>query len=245
MAAIPTDLLDRIRALERQVRALMASANTRPALNQISDGQVTISDTGTMSVRSPDGTGLAHIGALAPGHADGSPQQAFVLRREDGSTALALWADQSDEPQAVRVWDARDQLFFAEDLKGGGLALPYLPVPMGPAYQGGWESWPRSESSEYEELWTGRIYRQQPKITLLVRAAMDTEGATGEVRLRLDDRLMGEAQEVGHRVGWFTLGPFELPPEQLAEVDVVVVGRRTEGHGSIRATVQGAWTHQS
>ncbi|RLU83919.1 hypothetical protein CTZ27_27500 [Streptomyces griseocarneus] len=29
MAAVPLDLLDRIRALERQVRALMGSANTR------------------------------------------------------------------------------------------------------------------------------------------------------------------------------------------------------------------------
>ncbi|XXZ50873.1 hypothetical protein AAGT00_22780 [Streptomyces cavourensis] len=66
MAIIPTDLLDRIRALERQVRELMGSANTTPALNSIAGGEVVIGERGRLRVRTAGDQDLLYLGRVAP-----------------------------------------------------------------------------------------------------------------------------------------------------------------------------------
>ncbi|GAU67692.1 hypothetical protein SSP35_05_02590 [Streptomyces sp. NBRC 110611] len=62
MAAIPLDLLDRIRTLERQVRELAGRAHMRPALNQINHGAVRIGEGGSLDVRAPNGTQVLGVG---------------------------------------------------------------------------------------------------------------------------------------------------------------------------------------
>ena len=56
MAFVPQDVLDRIAALEREVRTLRGRAQMRPTLNQVLNGDVTIGEGGRLIVKDPDGT---------------------------------------------------------------------------------------------------------------------------------------------------------------------------------------------
>ncbi|MEV4438980.1 hypothetical protein AB0K09_08175 [Streptomyces sp. NPDC049577] len=243
MAAIPLDLLDRIRELERQVRALMGSANTRPAQNEVLGGPVRIGDGGTLDVREPGGHQILGVG-FWPGTQP--PEYGFAISRRSGKAAVTLRNGTDDKKeQPFRIYDPYGAEIVADDIDTGGLARPYLPVPMWPAFEGGWEQWPRTNSSSFQALWHGRIYRQQPKITLLVRASTDNSDTKGAVQLFIGSDPVGSAENIGFGVGWTTLGPFALPGGHMDQLDISLSAKRTAGTGSIRATVVAAWTRQS
>ncbi|MBP2403574.1 hypothetical protein [Streptomyces syringium] len=190
MAAIPTDLLDRIRSLERQVRALMGSANTRPAMDRVSGGNVVISDGGQLAVRNRDeqkGAELLYIGQVSPARPDGE-QQGFFVRRDDGSKALTVHAEAPDlQPsQSVKVFDRKGNALFADDTTGEGLARPYIPYPMPtPENTRRWES---TDSTEWTTLYSGEAIAQHPNLYCLIAAT-----AGGEVRLLVNDAQVGPA----------------------------------------------------
>ncbi|MCZ9347884.1 hypothetical protein NGM37_60415, partial [Streptomyces sp. TRM76130] len=66
MATIPTDLLDRIRAIERRVRELMASANSSPPMNQVGSGDIVVGDQGRIRARTSLGDDLLLVGRVDP-----------------------------------------------------------------------------------------------------------------------------------------------------------------------------------
>ncbi|XQE81575.1 hypothetical protein ACN24L_25200 [Streptomyces microflavus] len=134
MAIIPTDLLDRIRALERQVRELMGSANTTPAQNSIVGGEVVIGERGRLRVRTAGDQDLVYLGRVAPDRDEETPQQGLVVRRDDGSLALTVWTGAPDPTavQPVRILDRRGNVIVADDTVRGGLARPYIPYSCPP-----------------------------------------------------------------------------------------------------------------
>lgn len=189
MAIIPTDLLDRIRALERQVRDLMGSANTTPALNQIMGGEVVIGDRGRLRVRTSGDEDLLYLGRVQPDRGgEDEPQQGFVVRRDDGSLALTVWTAAPDTlpVQPVQVFDRRGNVVLADDAALGGLARPYIPYPLpGPADAARWES---TGSTDWTTLYRGPGLVQHPRLHCVVAA----EGTTGaEVRLLVDGVPLG------------------------------------------------------
>ncbi|MEU7134503.1 hypothetical protein [Streptomyces sp. NPDC046261] len=189
MAAIPMDLLDRIRDLERQVRALMGSANTRPKMDEIQGGRVVIGDGGSLTVRTPEGQELAYFGRILPDRPGGQFQQGFVVRRDDGSPAISVWTGdpQGMPDQPVQIWDRKGNVILADDAKGHGLAKPYVPYPMPtPENATKWES---TSSTSWTTLYNGNAIVQHPKLYCLI--AMATAGNGGELRLLVDDRQVG------------------------------------------------------
>lgn len=62
MAQLPEDIIDRLTQMERRIQALSTAVNTRPALNDIADGALTVKRT------NPDGTvsTLLQIGSSTP-----------------------------------------------------------------------------------------------------------------------------------------------------------------------------------
>ncbi|MGK5640164.1 hypothetical protein ACSNOK_17895 [Streptomyces sp. URMC 126] len=194
MAAIPLDLLDRIRSLERQVRALMGSANTRPAMDRVKGGNVVISDGGRLAVRDSEGekgAELLYIGKSAdvfPNRPDGTAQSGFMLRRDDGSVAMAVRTDAPDiEPrQSVRIFDGRSNAIVADDTAGEGLARPYLPYPLpAPVNTARWET---TTSTEWTTLHSSTGIVQHPALRCLI---LITEG--GEARLLVNGVPVGPA----------------------------------------------------
>lgn len=192
MAAVPLDLLDRIRDLERQVRALMGSANTRPKMDEIQGGRVVIGDGGSLTVRTPESKDLMYIGRVWPDREGGQYQQGLVVRRDDGTLALTVWTgDSKDLPvQPIRMWDAKGNVIFAEDARNFGLAKPFIPYPLPtPEDIGKWES---TSSTSWTTLYNGNAIVQHPKLFCLIAA---TTG--GEVRLLVDDRQVGPTSKSG------------------------------------------------
>ncbi|MEU9066193.1 hypothetical protein AB0E06_04570 [Streptomyces sp. NPDC048109] len=194
MAIIPTDLLDRVRALERQVRELMGSANTTPAQNQIMGGEVVIGEQGRLRVRTSGDEDLLYLGRVQPDRGEDRPQQGFVVRRDDGSLALTVWTAAPDTlpVQPVQVLDRRGNVVLADDAARGGLARPYVPYPLpAPADAGRWES---TGATEWTTLFKGPGIVQHPRLHCTVAV----EGSAGaEVRLLVDGVQTGPAGTAG------------------------------------------------
>ncbi|XQE86719.1 hypothetical protein ACN24M_16140 [Streptomyces microflavus] len=170
MAIIPTDLLDRIRALERQVRELMGSANTTPAQNSIVGGEVVIGERGRLRVRTAGDQDLVYLGRVAPDRDEETPQQGLVVRRDDGSLALTVWTGAPDPTavQPVRILDRRGNVIVADDTVRGGLARPYIPYSLpSPADPTRWES---TTATTWTTLHRGPGLVQHPRLHCRIAA---------------------------------------------------------------------------
>ncbi|MGY1456565.1 hypothetical protein [Streptomyces sp. SS8] len=190
MAIIPTDLLDRLRELERQVRDLMGSANSSPPMNRISGGDVVIGDGGRLRVRTPGGEDLLYLGRVQPDRAGGEPQQGLVVRRDDGSLALTVWTGSPDTlpDQPVQILDRKGNVVVADDARRRGLARPYVPYPLpAPVAVSRWES---TAATSWTTLFRGPGIVQHPRLHCRI-AAEGPEGA--EVRLLCDGEQVGPA----------------------------------------------------
>ncbi|QKW08035.1 hypothetical protein HUT18_18275 [Streptomyces sp. NA04227] len=131
MATIPNDLLDRIRRLERQVRELAGRSQTRPPLNEISDGAVRIVDGGQLVVAPP---GKDYATFTVGEWPDGS--FGMVVRRFDGTYALTVEGEREDRG-TVRMWSrdlaAPDRILVMDDRHSDRfLGRPWMPVPLHP-----------------------------------------------------------------------------------------------------------------
>ncbi|MFJ1708581.1 hypothetical protein [Kitasatospora sp. NPDC088346] len=240
MAAIPQDLLDRIRALERQVRELTGRAQTRPALDQIQHGQVVIAEGGTLTVKDADGTELLFLGKLDP-HPDGSPQYGLLLNREDGSLALSMWSG-GPEPQGIDLWDARGNVIISEDRVAGGLARPYLHTPLYPTNDLDAYAW--TTDSNPNALWSGAHLRQQPKASIGGYLQADA-GTVGRCQVYMNGQPWGAVHETNG--GWIQWGDGALPVpgDFFAGVEVEIKVWRVSGTGRVRVCPTGMYGAQS
>lgn len=180
----PTDIIDRLRTLERKVEELSGRVNIRPALNTIVGGSVTIKQGGQLIVEDADGTDVFTVGRVLP-DVDGQQQQATVIRRMDGSLAFAVWTGATTGVQPVRIYDKGSQVIFADDTTsaGGGLAVPWLPLP-NPKPASTANLWPTTTSTTFVDLETNNVMLHHPK--LYIHAVCATTGGTGQIRVTLD-----------------------------------------------------------
>ncbi|MEU9555063.1 hypothetical protein [Streptomyces fumanus] len=185
MATIPTDLLDRIRDIERRIRELMASANSSPPMNQVGTGDIVVGDQGRVRARTSRGDDLFVVGRVQPDRDTDAKkyQQGLELRRDDGSMALSLiTADPVNSPvQQLRVLDHQGNTLLATDASRGGLARPYLAFPLPvPVDTARWES---TGATDWTTLYAGPGIAQHPRVQCEV-AVSGSVGAA--VRLLVD-----------------------------------------------------------
>ncbi|MFJ7258757.1 hypothetical protein ACIQV2_01090 [Streptomyces globosus] len=130
MAAIPLDLLDRIRALEREVRTLAGRANIRPALDQILHGDITIGEGGQLIAQTPEGTATFKVGQTPQG------DWGVFIRRASGTRALTVGDDILEDDQMIRIW-SRDKerptpILMDDAFSDRFLGRPMLPIQLHP-----------------------------------------------------------------------------------------------------------------
>ena len=251
LPADPQTLARKVAALEREVRELRAARRLESAT--VGAGGVRIINGGRLAMDTVPGVRMVDIGSITDGrfnHPDGRPQQAMWLRREDGTLIMSCFSGIGTEQQAWNFYDRDGRSVFSEDtVSGSGLARPYLPVPMAPAYQGGWDYWPRTSSTTAQELWTAKMYKQQPKLIVTFRAAVDTSGATGVVDLTVglaNTTNVVASATVAFSVDYFTFGPIDLTAyAHMQQLDVKLRAYRTAGTGTVRASLLSAYTVQS
>lgn len=192
MAAIPLDLLDRIRELERQVRELAGRSQIRPALTQITRGQVSIGEGGSLRVSAPGGATTFYAGDIGRPRPDGTAQMGLTLSRDDGSVAMAVWAPRPDvQPrQSIEMWDREENTLLAEDALGG-LARPYIPYPM-PTPEDTL-AWASTVSTSWTTLYRGHGHVQHPGLYAYVVAATGTT----QIRLLVNGGQIGPESKAG------------------------------------------------
>lgn len=260
MAAIPQDLLDRVRSLERQVRELTGRAQMRPALNRISGGRVVIAEGGSLEVLAPDGTGLFGVGQFSSyyNHPDGSPQQGLIVQREDGTTALSVRAFPDSQlggagTQAVSIWDRTGHQVLSDDTTSGrGLGSPALPLPFQPLRAGG----EVIESSTFQNCWFAGVQAHNPVASLQVEFGA-APGATAEVLVQYRLASQSAWTNVGSDTSstpssasgvvwkdtWFT---FPLDGAQFEQLIFVrVQARQRSGSGGVVCLCLGGYTRRT
>lgn len=217
MAYVPKDLLDRIAALEREVRQLRGRAQIRPAMNEVLAGDVAIGEGGQLLVRSPDGTQTLTVGHLSTSYAD--KEFGIFIRRRDGSTAVSLWNGQDPvEPQVLRVKDAHGNDLLTEDVTAGGLYRPWLPWPELANEDIG--TWPNTSSTSYEVVEQGDAFVQHPRVQALISAS-----GPGTIRLLIDDQVVATATD-GIIDGVYSVPGYEFG----TRVNIKIEARTTTGN---------------
>jgi len=175
---VPQDVLDRIAALEREVRQLRGRAQIRPALNQILHGDVTIGEGGRLIVRDPDGTAVFQTGQT-PGIGD----YYTTMFRDTGVPALTIGANSypdDDAPsQMVRMWDRNRNIIVMDDYYSDEfLGRPWMPVQLHPTErQGGYTG------TNYDSAWIGTTPAHNAVLYLSLSTYANTGGGQARVVL--------------------------------------------------------------
>ncbi|MGP3687364.1 hypothetical protein ACTVZO_22125 [Streptomyces sp. IBSNAI002] len=131
MAAVPQDLLDRVRDLERRVRELAGRAQMRPALTEIMHGDVRIGEGGRLITQAPGGNVVFESGQAPQG------DWGVKLAREDGSNALTVGYDYSTTSQMIHIWSrdtaAKNRILVMDDFYSDRfLGRPWIPLQLHP-----------------------------------------------------------------------------------------------------------------
>jgi hypothetical protein len=132
MAALPENIVDRLRDMQRKIQQLTIEARYRPALTRVL-GDLVITGGGRL---------LAY--------------------RKDGSLAAGL--SSADSNQWFGIWDRFQRLVVSDDTATGGLARPYVPIPLYPAPV-------PVTSASWTRVLQGGMYLQHPRIAVGVWVA--------------------------------------------------------------------------
>ncbi|WP_053649578.1 MULTISPECIES: hypothetical protein [unclassified Streptomyces] len=260
MPFVPQDLLDRISALEREVRQLRGRAQMRPRMDEISNGRVVIAEGGSLEVLAPDGTGLFGVGAFSTyfNHPDGSRQQGVIMQREDGTTAFSIRAFPDAElggagTQAVSIWDRSGHQVISDDTTSGrGIGSPALPVPFQPLPPAN----EVIETSSFVNCWFATIQAHNPVASLQLEFAA-APGATCEIKVQY--RVASEANwtdiktdsvaapasatALVYKTAWYT---FPLDRAEFEHVVFIrIQGRQKSGTGGVRVSCLGGFTRRT
>lgn len=230
MAYVPQDILDRINALEREVRTLRGRAQIRPALNQVLNGDVAIGEGGTLTVRTPDGNEQFRVGDMAWAGGETVREFGAVIRRQDGTTAIAVWNGSGVEgqPQVLRLLDARGHLIFAEDVTAeqGGLFRPHLAQPW---HDATFSRWPSTTSTSYTALQEAHIETEHPRLRVYARHAWS--GSASTLRLVVNGSTVATSA-----VGGVIDAEFNVPDYQWGQLITVQLQARAVSGSTTYAT---------
>ncbi len=222
MAAVPLDLLDRIRELERQVRELAGRSQIRPAMDQVSKGNVRIGEGGSFGVFAPTGAQILGVGYWANG------EYGLSMKRQDGSQAMSIRLGTDETiPQPVRLFDAKGTVIWADDVRTGGIAYPWIGL-LPPQNSNPAASWPKTDSAQFTRIANSFNSIWQPKIRLFMHTTADG-GTSGEVRVLVNDRAWGPAVRAGDTFDFTGL----TGADPGAIVEISIEARRTSGTGSV------------
>jgi hypothetical protein len=224
VAYVPQDILDRIKALENEVRTLRGRAQIRPALNQVLNGDTVIGEGGQFIVRAPGGVEHLRVGDLY-NTSNGVREFGLEIRRRDGSNAITLYNGSTDaeQPQALRLLDANGKGLLVEDVTAGGLYRPWLPYPE--LANDDVTTWPSVTGTTWTTVEQGNALCQHPRVQALVSIA-----GTGSIRLQIDDQTVLSAtsnviQDVAEVPG-YVYGK---------EINIKVQARAATASGTVRA----------
>lgn len=180
MAAIPQDLLDRIRALEYAVRVLTGRAQIRPALNEITNGPVKIGEGGSLEVSAPDGTSIVNVGALWDG------AYGVRIQRSDGTLAFNVGGSGEGSNMVRQFSRAGDVILMDDYYSTRFLGRPWIPLQLHPTAR------QNTDQTTYQTAWWGG----GPAINAVARIHLFTYANTGGGQVRVTMTPSGQSPVV-------------------------------------------------
>lgn len=190
----------------------------------------------------PEATGDAtvYMGGVTPTLPDGTLQPGLIIRREDGTLALALY-DPTPDPsvpdgfnQFLALYDRAQQIVMSDDTDSGqGLARPYVPIPVTRARYTDWVAVTDGGFVDVIET-PGEFYKVNARARAHIRCTTDLAGTAGEVRVLVDGVQVGATQAVGFAITTNYVGPFVVPGGAYTTHQIKIQARRTAGTGAVR-----------
>ncbi len=233
-AATPPGFWERIRQIVRdEIAKLLRSGLLRSA--SIGEGGLTLRG-GFLRLLFGDRE-VFYIGPVAPASTDGTPQQGWIVRRADGTSVLDLYdaipgTGANPFNQALNWRDRGGNIVFADDTDSGqGMARPYIG---GQFHARQFANWSYTvTATEWTTVAQAFVFKQQPQLSVGVRAGMDTTGTTGEVRVLVENVQLGPITSEGFATAnrYFT-GPVAGAHMEILTVEIQ--GRRTSATGALR-----------
>ncbi|MFD5873706.1 hypothetical protein [Streptomyces sp. NPDC060322] len=234
MPFVPQDVLDRIAALEREVRQLRGRAQMRPALNQVMAGDVVIGEGGQLIAQTPGGQRTFIVGQTPQG------DWGVGLGRESGTAALTVGDDvNSADAQMIRMWSRDGEVIVMDDAYADGfLGRPSMPIPMQPT------SGRETSSTTTTTAWTGAT-RLMNSVLYASFETFTPAGVTADVSF--DDGLGEIDSWVANTSNGWTTHELTKPVRQgfMDHCNYRVKHSVRTGSGSIRTNVLGVYTRNA
>lgn len=233
MAYVPQDLLDRVAALEREVRTLRGRAQMRPALNQVLAGDVLIGEGGQLIAQTPVGRRTFIVGQTPQG------DWGVGLGRESGTAALTVGDDDLADAQMIRMWSRDGQVIVMDDAHADGfLGRPSMPIPMQST------AGQQTTNTAITTAWTGA----SRLMNSVLYAAFETytpAGTTANVQFE-DSNGVIESWVANTSNGW-TLRQITKPVRQgfMDHVNYRVRHSVRTGNGPIQTNCLGVYTRNA
>jgi hypothetical protein len=228
---VPEDLLDRISALERQVRQLTGRAAIRPALTQVLAGDVVIGEGGQLIAQTPTGTRTFIVGQTPQG------DWGVGLAREDGTAALTVGDDVLTGRQMVRTHSRSGNVIMMDDAYADGyLGRPWVPIPCTPGVD--------FTADDDTPMYSGYIHTQHKVLAVNLQLLAPT-GTAAQVYMRLGQMQVGPTWTVSSSAAKTEVNErVVLPATDFpygTETSLVMWARRTSGTGTCTLHVRGLW----
>ena len=224
-------LARRLAAIERQLREIQASRRA----------EATVFGSGQLSVKTPGGVGLVEVGPDSD-----AGRYEVALRRDDGTTGLALSAQGSGESDTTAILTRSGERILSDDPHADEwLGRPWIPVPMHSAVNFTSASW----ITTHMGLWSAQhrvlhlqAYLSVPSATTGKIQFTGTVGADGAVS------PLGPVLTVtdGEDLLYYRATAADLGLVQYGDqITITLDAQRTAGAATCTATCIGVWGSES
>ena len=238
-AAVPPGLWERIRQIvSDELGKLMRSGALRSAAITGGAG-LRIGPGSKLVVQHPDGRTLLLLGAYDSSDAfnmpDGSRQPMALLRRADGTLALAMYDPNPGDgfQQFLSLLDRSGNFIVSDDTASGqGLARPYVP---GAFYRARNGDWPVVTGTSFETVYRARMTKQHPRLYVTAWGASNTAGGVGEMRILVNGTQLDATRTTAFgTVAEYVFGPLPVAGGHMADLAVEIQARLASGSGGVQ-----------
>ena len=241
----PADLISQVAQLRQDMDTLRRMVGLSSAT--ITKGGLTIKGGAFFEMDDAAGNLVVYIGP------DGTGAQIFQLWHPGGGTILATQKDVASGRYFTAIRDYLGHIIFADDVQTGGMAFPYLAVPLYPMFTTnvaagsvvGYNTFNASAITSETTLWEGRIpLGSHPRISI------DGVWGQGSGANNTTFRLYVAGTAVGSWIENGTLevarkGPYDISSTFGSESIQVQLRAVSSGTGVVAAQVFGCYLRQT
>ncbi|MEO6089547.1 MAG: hypothetical protein ABIQ18_41215 [Umezawaea sp.] len=236
-----SNLFERIKNVERRVNEVYKKVGLASAT--ITKGGLTLLQDAFLRMADDLGVEVLYVGP------DSLGRQIFRIRREGGSTVFYT-AFTTGGDQFWRLTDRFSRELFSDDTTTGGMARPYLSVPMVPLFSMaasslyGYMNIAASTIATEQTIWEGRIpLVSHPFISVAGIWGQASGSNTSTYRLKISGTEVGSWSATTLENA--NKGPFNISSKLDQVAPVIQLTATASGTGQVGAMVYGCWLRQT